>query len=208
MERAEFATGSIEVRGSRTIHRILSFLGAFFLGIGPEAERGKKSENWWDCEDAPVSGGEPVTLTFGRQTELFDDAGQAVFTPAEPSAEAPVSAPPAVASRVLPQTRVSVRSPSKTSSRVVVTRRAPAVTRVAAVPKTAGATRGAVARQLILSQSISSGREDSRWFSVPQRVLLPRYQLFEGSDGVSEDPGGLRVGGRSMRTQRGHVWFV
>jgi hypothetical protein len=209
MERAEFATGSIEVRGSGAIHRILSFLGAFFLGIGPGAEAGKKSKNWWDCDEASSSGSEPVTMTFERQTELFDDAGHAVYTPEERTAPGPavLSAPAVPAARSIPQTRVSVRSPSKSTARVVVTRRS-AATRVAAVPRSADAARGAVARQLVMSQSISSGREDLRWFSVPQRVLLPRYQLFEGSDAVTEDPGGLRIGGRSMRTQRGHVWFV
>ena len=73
----------------------------------------------------------------------------------------------------------------------------------------ATAARGAVARQLVLSQSISSGREESRWFSVPQRVLLPRFQLFEGADAVTEDETGrLRMGSPSTRAQRGRVWFV
>ncbi len=147
-------------------------------------------------------------MTFGRQTELFDDAGHVVYSPAARPVEAPAVLPvPAAAPRSIAQTRVSVRTPSRTSARVVVTRRT-AATRVAAVTKSVGTARGAVARQLLMSQSISSGREDSRWFSVPQRVLLPRYQLFEGADAVTEDPGGLRVGARSMRTPRGHVWFV
>ena len=138
-------------------------------------------------------------MVFGPQAELFDAAGHAAFAPID----LPVPAP------ALPQTVVSVRSRSRTTARVVATTRVVPAPRVAAVAKTATAARGSVARHLAMSQSLSSGKEESRWFSVPQRVLLPRYQLFEGSDAVTEDGGGgLRIGSPSMRAQSGRVWFV
>ena len=144
---------------------------------------------------------------------MFDETGQVAYAPAE-RAGAPTAETAAAAAKVaglaVPQTIVSVQSRSRHSARVVATTRAAlAAVRVAAVPKTAAAARGEVARQLIASQSISSGREESRWFSVPQRVLLPRYQLFEGAESVTEDAGGgLCLASRSTRMQRGHVWFV
>jgi hypothetical protein len=212
MERAEFATGSIDVRGSSAIHRILSFLGAFFLGIGPEAQAEKQEENWWDREEPLTRSEEATPLTLGRQSELFDDAGQAVASSEVPSMVTrsdtmvlPGARPTSIS---IPQTVVSVQSRSASTSRVVATTRVVSAPRVSAVAKVESPARGAVARQLIMSQSISSGREEARWFSVPQRVLLPRYQLFEGVDAVTEERGGLRVSSRSMRTQRGHVWFV
>ena len=149
---------------------------------------------------------------LGRQAELFDDAGHAVYTPVEHAGPVAVSVAPAVVPAAVPrttgQTRVSVHPRAGSATRIVTTARAVPATRVTAVVAKASAARGAVARQLMMSQSISSGREESRWFSVPQRVLLPRYQLFEGTEGVTEDPGGLRVGGPAARPHRGHVWFV
>ncbi len=151
-------------------------------------------------------------MTLGRQAEMFDEAGQVsapVPTPASVTRSDSMILPGARPAMVsIPRTVVSVRSRSTSSARVVATTRVVSAPRVSAVAKTKTAARGAVAHQLIMSQSISSGREESRWFSVPQRVLLPRYQLFEGADAVTEDRGSLRVSSRSMRTQRGHVWFV
>lgn len=145
-------------------------------------------------------------MVFGRQAELFDAAGHAAFQPAVRAM--PPVAPAAPPARLVPQTIVSVHSKSKTTARVVATTRVEPVTRVSSVSKTATVAWGAVARQLVRSQSISSGREEARWFSVPQRALLPRFQLFEGSDAVSEDKGGLRIDSPSLRTQNGQVWFV
>jgi hypothetical protein len=112
------------------------------------------------------------------------------------------------AAKAVPQTIVSVYSRSKSTARVVATTRVVSTPRVSAVAKTATVAQGAVARQLLRSQSISSGREESRWFSVPQRVLLPRFQLFEGAEAVTEDRGSLRIGSPATRSQRGRVWFV
>ena len=138
---------------------------------------------------------------LGRQAELFDAAGQAVAVPvARPAAS---KAAPAQ-----PRTVVSVQVKSRTGTRVVATTRAVAATRVAAVSKTAANARGDVGRHLVMSQSLSSGREESRWFSVPQRTLLPRFQLFEGADAVIEERGSLRIGSPALKTQRGRVWFV
>ena len=153
-----------------------------------------------------------VPMTLGHQAELFDNAGQVAVKPLE-RAVLPVagtwSIPEAKpAAPTIPQTIVSVHSKSRITARVVATTRVVPVTRVSSVAKTATVARGAVARQLLRSQSISSGKEESRWFSVPQRVLLPRYQLFEGADAVTEDGGGLRIGSPSTRTQHGQVWFV
>ena len=151
-------------------------------------------------------------MVFREQAELFDSAGQATFTPARrgpaPAGDAwaaPVAKP---AVKTAPQTIVSVHSKSRTTARVVATTRVDVPVRVAAVAKTGTPSRGSVARHLVMSQSISSGKEESRWFSVPQRVLLPRFQLFEGADAVTEGPEGLRIGSPSMRAQRGRVWFV
>lgn len=151
-------------------------------------------------------------MVFRKQAELFDAEGRATFTPAARAA-VPVqesrSAPAArSAARTAPRTIVSVHSKSRTTARVVATTRVEMPVRVAAVAKTEIAARGSVARHLVMSQSISSGKEESRWFSVPQRVLLPRFQLFEGADAVTEGPEGLRIGSPSQRAQRGRVWFV
>ncbi len=149
-------------------------------------------------------------MTFGQQAEMFDTAGQALFTPsARVAAPALVALPEAKpAAPALPKTVVSVHSKSRTTARVVATTRVVPAIRVAAVAKTASSVRGEVGRHLVMSQSISSGREESRWFSVPQRVLLPRFQLFEGADAVTEEGGSLRIGSPSTRSQRGRVWFV
>ena len=205
MERAEFAAGSIEVRGSGAVHRFLSYLGEVLLGIGPGARAEKESGNWWDRIDPAGRAEESAPVTFGRQTELFDETGQAVYAPSA-TAEAPAEA---AGSRAVPQTIVTVQARARGAARAVATTRAATAVRVASVAKTEAAAKGAVARQLMMSQSISSGREESRWLSVPQRVLLPRYQLFEGSEAVTEEAGGgLKVGPRSAKSQRGHVWFV
>jgi len=150
--------------------------------------------------------GEAIPMTLGQQAELFDESGQLAFEPVAPPPP-PVAAVPSAAPAV-PQTIVSVRSKSRTTARVVATTRVARATRVAAVPKAATPVRGAVARQLVLSQSISSGKEEARWFSVPQRALLPRYQLFEGAVAVTEDAGGLRIDAPAARLHKGHVWFV
>lgn len=186
-------------------------MGAFFLGIGPAAQRERKDENWWDREPS-LRGDDSAPVAFGRQTELFDETGEVAYEAAPPREalprETPVSSVPA-AVRPTARTVVSVQSRSRQTARVVATTRARPATRVAAVSKAASASQGDVARHLMMSQSLSSGREESRWFSVPQRALLPRYQLFEGAAGVTEEAGGiLRVHSRSKRAQRGCVWFV
>ena len=71
MERAEFATGSVNVRGSSAIHRILSFLGAVLFGIGPAA-RAKESDKWWEREDYDAPHDTGIQMTLGQQAELFD----------------------------------------------------------------------------------------------------------------------------------------
>jgi hypothetical protein len=124
-------------------------------------------------------------MTLGRQAELFDESGQAVFTPAVPRA----------GGRAAVAAAARRRRPRRGAADDCVGAARPGLdargggddprgggARVAAVARTATAARGAVARHLVMSQSISSGKEESRWFSVPQRVLLPRYQLFEGAD--------------------------
>ena len=151
-------------------------------------------------------------MNRAEQAELFDASGTVAYSPAAtlsipveetiPAPKARTSAP------AIPQTIVSVQSKSRTSSRVVATTRVVAPARAATATKAAPAGRGVVGRHLVMSHSISSGREESRWFSVPQRVLLPRYQLFEGADSVTEDGSGLRIGSPSTRTQSGSVWFV
>ena len=144
-------------------------------------------------------------MTLGRQAELFDAAGQAVVAPIAPAPAVPAARPAVPA---MPQTLVSVHSKSRTTARVVATTRVVAATRVAAVSKTATVARNEMGRRLVMSQSISSGSGESRWFSVPQRVLLPRFQLFEGADAVVEEKGNLRIGSPATRAQRGRVWFV
>ncbi len=143
---------------------------------------------------------------------MFDAAGQVAVQPDEraaapqPQAAARPEAKPLALP--IPRTIVSVHSRSRTTARVVATTRVLAVPRVAVVAKTAVAARNEVGRHLVMSQSISSGKEESRWFSVPQRVLLPRFQLFEGADAVTEEGDRLTVGSPSTRAQRGRVWFV
>ena len=154
-----------------------------------------------------------MPVVFGRQTELFDETGRVAYEAAAPSEVLPQEAPTVVAVpaavRPAPRTVVSVQSRSRRTARVVATTRARPATRVVAVSKAVSTAKGDVARHLMMSQSLSSGREESRWFSVPQRALLPRFQLFEGAAGVTEETGGiLRVHSRSKRAQRGCVWFV
>lgn len=168
--------------------------------------REREEGNWWDREESASGGGDALPMTFGHQAELFDAAGH-VALPAAERVAAPVSAAPSAPTAVA-QTIVSVQSKSRSTARVVATTRVAVAPRVAAVAKSTTAARGAVAFQLVRSQSISSGRQVSRWFSVPQRVLLPRFQLFEGAAAVTEDEGGLRIGSPATRAQHGQVWFV
>ena len=134
---------------------------------------------------------------------MFDADGQAALR----AAPAPVRVATPAAAPALPRTIVSVHSRSRTTARVVATTRVMAVPRAAAAAS-AAAARGDVGRHLVMSQSLSSGREESRWFSVPQRTLLPRFQLFEGADAVVEEQGSLRIGSPALKAQRGRVWFV
>jgi len=143
-------------------------------------------------------------LILGRQAELFDADGQAALQTAP--APARVAIPAAAPAR--PRTIVSVHSRSRTTARVVATTRVMAVPRAAAAAASAAAARGDVGRHLVMSQSLSSGREESRWFSVPQRTLLPRFQLFEGAEAVVEEGANLRIGSPATKAQRGRVWFV
>ena len=141
---------------------------------------------------------------------MFDAAGQ-VAVPWAARAPAPAVEAPAPATPVAPsvrQTIVSVRPRSRATGRPVVTTRVEAPVRVSAVATTPATALGVMARQLVVSQSISSGKEEARWFSVPQRALLPRFQLFEGSDAVTEDGGSLTIASPATRPQRGKVWFV
>ena len=124
--------------------------------------------------------------------------------PVEPVA-VPAAAP---AAKAIPPTIVAVHAKSRTPARVAAPTPVVAATRDAAVSKTASSARSEMGRHLVMSQSISSGREESRWFSVPQRVLLPRFQLFEGADAVVEEGRNLRIGSPATRSQRGRVWFV
>ncbi len=175
------------------------------LGIGSEAKPKGANENWWDQEDHRVS------ANHGEQAELFDATGRVISQPEASVGSVEAVVPASKAKPVvsaIPQTVVSVQSKSKTTARVVATTRVVTPVRAVAVSQAVPAVRGGMGRQLVRSQSISSGREESRWFSVPQRVLLPRYQLFEGGDAVTEDERGLRIGSPSMRTQSGRVWFV
>ena len=141
---------------------------------------------------------------------MFDAAGQ-VAVPWADRAPAPAVEAPAPATPVAPsvrQTIVSVRPRSRATGRPVVTTRVEAPVRVSAVATTPATALGVMARQLVVSQSISSGKEEARWFSVPQRALLPRFQLFEGGDAVTEDGGSLTIASPATRAQRGRVWFV
>lgn len=117
--------------------------------------------------------------------------------------------------RLVPQTVVSVqvRGLGKGRSRAVAVTRPAAMgmAQAAVTPRvrTAVGQKGEIGRHLVMSLSISSGKEESRRFSVPRRVLRPHFQLFEGSAAVIEDEnGGYRLGRQDLRTQRGQVWFV
>jgi hypothetical protein len=178
------------------------------LGVGPAAQRASGDENWWDRDEPIANPSDAVPMTLGHQAELFDEAGHAAIQPVERAEMPAASTVTMPAAKAVPQTIVSVYSRSKSTARVVATTRVVSTPRVSAVAKTATVAQGAVARQLFRSQSISSGREESRWFSVPQRVLLPRFQLFEGAEAVTEDRGSLRIGSPATRSQRGRVWFV
>ena len=147
-------------------------------------------------------------MVLGHQEEMFDAAGQVAVPWADraPAPEAP--APAAAETPVVRQTIVSVRPRSRATGRTIVTTRVEAPVRVSAVATTPATALGVMARQLVVSQSISSGKEEARWFSVPQRALLPRIQLFEGSDAVTEDGGSLTIASPATRPQRGKVWFV
>ena len=147
-------------------------------------------------------------MVLGHQQEMFDATGQVAVPWADRSPAPAVPAPAAPAAPVVRSTIVSVRPRSRATGRAVVTTRVEAPVRVSAVATTPATALGVMARQLVKSQSISSGKEEARWFSVPQRALLPRFQLFEGADAVTEDGGSLTIGSPATRSQRGRVWFV
>lgn len=165
-----------------------------------------EERNWWDCDDGDTQQETlSVPMTLGRQENLFDESGQPAFVPPTSTIFEEEAGPAAM---TLPKTDVSVHRRSKTTARVVATTRPARVTRVMSVARTEKASAGGMARHLAMSQSISSGSEETRWFSVPQRVLLPRYQLFTGGDSVREERGGLRIVSSSSASSHGRVWFV
>lgn len=152
-------------------------------------------------------------MTLGEQATLFDDEGR-VTIGAVPEAE-PVREPvrPAVR-RIVPntvisaQTRVNGRITGITVTRAATLDAAPVNTVAVAAAREVAAGR-AIARHLVMSQSILSGKEETRRFSVPRRSLRPHFLLFEGCESVVEDGcGGYRLNQRNLRTQRGQVWFV
>jgi|LSQX01.1.fsa_nt_gb hypothetical protein len=147
-------------------------------------------------------------MVLGEQAELFDESGQVTFQ-AAPELELPAKPEVAVQAEAQPgRTMVTVQPHARQAARVVATRRVAPVVKAVATTKVIQA-RGDVARHLLMSQSISSGKEHARRFSVPRRALLPRFQLFEGAAGVVEDErGNMKLPWRSMRKQRGRVWFV
>jgi hypothetical protein len=70
--------------------------------------------------------------------------------------------------------------------------------------------RGAVVRQLVLSQSLSCKRagEIRQAPAVPRTAVLPRFQLFAGSESVvCGKDGGIRIPSRGQKA-RGNVFFV
>jgi hypothetical protein len=172
-----------------------------------------------------------------RQLSLrgFDLSADSPASPAAPRAIAPAAVPAAVAepesapapaaepaARRLPgAVGFSTRSGTLTALVDLVSRpSAPAVpvTRPLAIREAERAAaiasavpqRGAVARQLILSQSLYRGSvsDVAKHPSVPRRAILPRFQLFEGEAGVVQDKdGGFLIPARGKKA-RGNVFFV
>ena len=169
--------------------------------------------NWWDVEEGleeELTDATPMVLE--RQAELFDDAGEAVYTPAVAEEGERAAATRMGVALAQPAngvlTLVSGLVAGRGEAKAVVTRRAKTASRATVVSQAQAAASNEVARHLVMSLSISSGKEQARRFSVPRRALLPRYQLFEGASSVVEESGQLHLCGREARKGRGHVWFV
>jgi hypothetical protein len=113
---------------------------------------------------------------------------------------------------VIPKTTVASRRKPIATTRVAtayVDMAGEATEEIAQAASRVVAARAGLGFHLLRSGSISSGQEEERWFSVPRRPLLPRYRLFEGREPAARDSRGhIRVEPQSIRTLRGHVWFV
>ena len=219
MERtAGVAIESGSTSSGGVFHRVVEFLGSALFGIG--AERRSPPEKWWEKDATPEPPPAQKPLTFGQQGVLtgFGDrelagAPDAAARPAGRGSRALVvpglAAPPAETTLVSSVSSTAAARPVATTKRVAAARAAaPAV---AAPAVAAVREEGAIARQLLMSQSLyfSSGREEPRRYSVPRRALLPRFQLFAGGDGVvSDGRGHFTLPRRDLKSQRGQVWFV
>jgi len=190
------------------LSRALGSVGDWLLGGGAaEASGDAERDEWWkdDASDAGAGTGAATALRLGRQGQLFDDDG-------EISGDVRVGPGGALALPVGTQVEVAGSRASARGRGVAVTRarvRTHAATSAAAL-EAALAARGAMVRQLCMSQSISRGGDEPRWYSVPHRgVRLPRYQLFDSAEAVDQDPrtGRMTVHAREMRVVRGRVWF-
>lgn len=184
-------------------------LGGGAQDAGSDADR----DEWWkdDAPDAGARTGAATAMRLGRQAKLFDDDGEVSGdVRVGPGGAAALTLPGAAVAGT--QVEVSGARASARGRRVAVTRarvRTHAATSAAAL-EAARAARGAMVRQLCMSQSISRGGDEPRWYSVPHRgVCLPRYQLFDSADAVEQDPktGRMTVNAREMRVVRGRVWF-
>lgn len=161
----------------------------------PRLAPGHDRAPWWEREEGDTLWDQPQEPPRAsvRQGELWDEQGQpmvAALAPAMPEA-APAVAPLRAACRTLGAAAMPVAK-TKTFAQ-----------------KTRNTSKADIARMLVLSKSIYDGKDADRWFSVPQRSILPRLQLYEGSAEVEDGhvmhsrqrpgPGGATSG---------HVWFV
>lgn len=221
MEREIYANGTVGIRQRNSrFHRLLDWLGGHLLGIGPTAEAMRnRHERWWDRDEMPSATEASPRLIIsqtGTQGELWNSE---THTPS-PALSLPAQPSPAVHARtmkvemVAPKSAVASRRRLVATTRVAVLPVAVAQEAVEEVAQAQAVSRVVTARaglgfHLVRSGSISSGQEEGRWISVPRRPLLPRYRLFEGREPVSEDSRGrIHIEPHSIRTLRGHVWFV
>jgi len=216
MERtAGVAIESGSTASGGVFHRVVEYLGSALFGIG--AGRRAEPEKWWEKDATPAEQPDRKPLAFGQQGVLTGFGDRELAGVPAAAADRPAGrgnralvVPGAAAAPAAETTLVSSVSSTAAARPVATTKRVAAV-HAAAPAVSAVREEGAIARQLLLSQSLyfSSGREEPRRYSVPRRALLPRFQLFAGGDGVvSDGRGHFTLPRRDLKSQRGQVWFV
>jgi hypothetical protein len=152
MERTECASGAVQLRGSSTVYRILNFLGEHLLGISGSMGQVSEKVSWWDDSVLDDSTGAWEIRSSGRKVEQAE-----LWREARPAVKAETPAVKIVEEKTVPFT---ARFEEKKEKMSMLDR----------------------AKFLRISQSLYDGKDQGKWFNLPQaKVSCLRSQMVNTS---------------------------